>query len=111
MTKRDDSEPVACALRDDAARAQMEAWRDLGTSWRRSERGLSGVRIWFDGGAHEAVARLATREAECCAFLALRVEPDAEGTLLDISARATEGVSVAHFLADEVERGARHVRE
>jgi hypothetical protein len=82
--------PIACTLEAGAARAQLDAWRDLlaGAIDRRNRvaTGRLELALASDFDQVDALVRLAQQETTCCAFFAFSVVIGAEALTLVIEA-------------------------
>jgi hypothetical protein len=78
--------PIACALEPGAARAQLDAWRDLldGAIERRTRVATGRLELVLSSGFDQvdALVRLAQRETTCCAFFTFSVAVRADGLTL-----------------------------
>ena len=91
---------VACELDGAGARDRAEEWLRL-----RADHGLGvepipgGARIWLRPGARPLAVDLAGREASCCGFLDVDLEPDGDRLRLDLTSPAPEAREVIAHLA------------
>lgn len=93
--------PIACTLGSADLQARLSELRALGADGLVSlseETGRAVLRFRPEARIHRRVEAVAAAEAECCAFLDLRLEHDAEATVLTITA-PNGGAEVVHELA------------
>jgi DNA-binding transcriptional MerR regulator len=82
------SAPIVCTLSTDERSNRASAWTDVLSHAIERESTATGVRLRFDAAPQlvSAMADLAVREAECCAFFALTITIDARGAWLTVDA-------------------------
>jgi hypothetical protein len=87
--------PIACTLRPDALRGQVEDWQAL---LRYAERrvGLEdGVRVELVAGTPvQDLVRLVAAEQDCCQFLRFAITVDTRGVGLEVRGPADAGVII-----------------
>jgi hypothetical protein len=98
--------PVACTLDAADAQVQLKDWAALAPACRRVETRQLRASLWFDAGTAERLRGVATREAQCCAFLQLTVSDEAVFVRLDISAAQSDAQPVIDTLVAHA-RGCR----
>lgn len=80
------SEPIACSLSADGAQRQLGEWDALRRDALRVVRIDGGVAMTFPATLDSVVRDLAAREAACCSFLDIGLEPgDDEITVTIVS--------------------------
>jgi DNA-binding transcriptional MerR regulator len=97
------TEPIVCTIDPGAVRTRIDEWNDVlagdgdllaGVTGRSAVDG--GVRLAFGPGTDVArLARLATAEQECCAFLSFTLTVDGRGLALEVRAPADAADVVA----------------
>jgi hypothetical protein len=98
--------PIACTLEAEAARAQLDAWRELlaGAVERRNRVAPGRLELVLAPGFDQvdALVRLGQRETTCCAFFTFSVAIGAEALTLVIEA-PDDAASVLDEFANRVE--------
>jgi hypothetical protein len=95
------SPPIACTLSPAALQGRAAEIRALGTDGlldMTHEGGRATLRFRPDDEIRERLAAIVAAESQCCAFLDLRIERDANATVLTIAA-PNGGDEVVHELA------------
>jgi hypothetical protein len=81
--------PIACSLTSNAARSQLEEWRDLlirsSTARERTSATELAFRLNQDLSQLTELVRLAQREKACCAFFDFTIRIDADQVTLCVS--------------------------
>ena len=81
-----DEIPIACTVRPDALRGQLEDWQSLLAHAERRHLLDDGVRIEFASSAPPAeLMRLVAAEQDCCQFLRFAITVDTQGVALEVS--------------------------
>jgi len=93
--------PIACTLEAGAARAQLDAWRDLLAGAVEGRHRVSTGRLELvlssDFDQVDALVRLAQRETACCAFFTFSVTIRAEALTLVVEAPDEAGAILDDF--------------
>lgn len=77
--------PIACTLRPDALRGQLDDWRALLAHAESRTPLADGVRLQFDAAIATAeLMRLAAAEQSCCQFLRFAITVDTRGIALEV---------------------------
>jgi hypothetical protein len=98
----DQSQPIACTLTSSDLASRIEELRALGGDGLVSVTESAGrAELHFRAGEdiRRRVEGVAAAEAECCAFLDFRVDGDAAGTVLTITAPNGGGEAIPQLVA------------
>ena len=77
--------PIACTLTTKQAASQLDEWAQLRASATEVEPIDGGVRLTLPSALEAATRDLASREAQCCAFLTLGVDRIGDAVVLTIT--------------------------
>jgi MerR family transcriptional regulator, copper efflux regulator len=87
--------PIACTLRPDALRGQIEDWQALLSHTERRFALDDGVRVEFSGGVPaDELMRLVAAEQDCCQFLRFAITVDTRGVALEVRGPEDAGVVI-----------------
>ena len=95
---RDEPIPVACTLTTREAASQLVEWHTLVPRAISRSPIPDGVELSFPAELEPGVRDLASREADCCAFLSIDTSFADDVLTLRITAGSDEGVAVIHLL-------------
>lgn len=94
-----ESAAVSCTLSDSDAASQLDEWIALLSQRLLTVRIPAGIRMTFPIAFAEQVRDLADREAACCSFLNLTVQPTASSVTLEITSANSGGLDLIERLA------------